>query len=263
MSWRQSGFLVFIAAITLFQAGLGFWQWQRRAEKEAFMAGIAAAAQAPAKPLGEAKLWDRVTVTGRFVHDRASYVRTSRPESKPGTAKDRVLQGSGFGVFVMTPFVTRLCGADGKCALINIYVNRGFLPTQADGRLPPFYRPSDPVTLTGFLRPNETPGFFPPKNDPSRQVWFFRSTTEMAQLTRLPGAETAALAAANYSRFLDLQAGTNASAPPYGVETEAFLSSIPNNHFQYALTWWGLALTNVIGLIFFLASRRRRGTSAT
>ncbi|MCZ8182329.1 MAG: SURF1 family protein [Beijerinckiaceae bacterium] len=262
MSLRIKGFLIFIAAITLFQAGLGFWQWQRMGEKEAFLAGIAAAAKAPPRLLGEARLWDRVTVTGRFVHERASYVRTSRPEPKPGNQAGRTLQGSGFGVFVMTPFITRLCGADGKCALVNVYVNRGFLPTRADGRLPPFDRPTEPVTLTGFLRPTETAGFFPPHNDPQRQVWFFRSTAEMARQTGLPGAETIEQARVQYNRFIDLQAAPDAVDPPHGVEVEAFLAAIPNNHFQYALTWWGLALTNVVVLTFFLASRRRRGTSA-
>ncbi|MFY8115130.1 MAG: SURF1 family protein [Rhabdaerophilum sp.] len=262
MSLRLKGFLAFIAAITLFQAGLGFWQWQRLGEKQAFISGIAAAAQAPPKSLGEARLWDRVTVTGRFAHERTSYVRTSRPEPKPGPKTGRALQGSGFGVFVMTPFITRLCAADGRCALVNIYVNRGFLPTRADGRLPPFDRPTEPVTLTGFLRPDETPGLFPPHNDPQRQVWFFRSTGEMARQTGLPGAETDEGASAAYARFIDLQAAPDAVDPPHGVEVEAFLAAIPNNHFQYALTWWGLALTNVVGLTFFLASRRRRGTSA-
>lgn len=259
MSLRQKSFLVFILLITVFQAGLGFWQWQRLEEKETFLKRVAAAAKATPKPLAEAQLWDRVTVTGRFAHDRASYVRTSRPESKPGSPN--ALKGSGFGVFVMTPFITRTCDAAGKCTISNIYVNRGFLPTRSDGKLPAFDRNPEVTTITGLLRPSEAEGLFPPRNEPGRQVWFFRSTDQMARAVGLPGAETPDGARQAYGRFVDLQAQPDEKDPPYGVEPEAFLASIPNNHFQYALTWWGLALTNVVVLAFFLASRRRRGTN--
>lgn len=263
MTLRTKGFLLFMAAITLFQAGLGIWQWRRMGEKEAFLASMAAAASAAPKPLAEAKLWDRVTLQGRFVHDRTSYVRTSRPEPKPGQRKGTQLQGSGFGVFVMTPFITQICDRGGKCNLTNIYVNRGFLPTRADGKLSPFDRPAEPVTITGFLRPTERETWLPPYNDPPRQVWFLRSVGQMARAVGLPNAETPELAEKTYDRFVDIQAeGSASEAGPFGVEIEAFLAAVPNNHFQYALTWWGLALTNVVVMLFFLASRRRRGTSA-
>ena len=259
MTLRSRAFIAFILAITLFQLGLAYWQWQRMDEKAQLIATVTAKAKAAPRPLAGAGPWDRVSLRGRFVHDRSSYVRTSRPEPKPGTRKGPGQQG-GFGVFVLTPFITQLCDSTGKCQLINIYVNRGFLPTRPDGKLTPFDRPAGPVTVTGFIRPSEREGWLPPYNDPGKQVWFLRSIEAMAQQVGLPGAENAALAAINYNRFVDLEATDEEAGGPFGIDAEAFIAAIPNNHWQYVLTWLALAGTNVVVLMFFLASRHRRGT---
>ncbi len=258
MSLKTKAFIGFIAAITLFQAGLGFWQWNRMTEKQAFLSAIEAAASTPPKPFAEAQLWQRTQITGRYLHDKTAYVRSSRPEPKPGerNAQGKRMPAGSFGVVVMTPFVTRVCTPEGRCSLTTLYVNRGFVPTPPDGRIPPFDRPEDPVTLTGFLRPSERASWLQPGNDPARGVYFFRTTEEMARAAGLFGAD--APAASIYTRFLDRQAEADEAAPPFGIETADFLKAIPNNHFSYALTWWALALTNIVILAVFLVSRRRR-----
>ena len=73
-----------------------------------------------------------------------------------------------LGVVVMTPFVTRLCGVDGQCKLTTLYVNRGFVPTPPNGKIPPFDRPDDPITIIGFLRPSEKASWLQPGNDPAK-----------------------------------------------------------------------------------------------
>lgn len=257
MSLKTKAFVGFIAAITLFQAGLGVWQWRRLGEKQAFIAAMEAGAAAAPKPFSEARIWQRVEITGRFLHSKTAYVRSSKPEPKPG---ERNAQGqvpaSGFGVLVMTPFVTRLCTAEGRCRLATIYVNRGFLPTAMNGKIPAFDRPENTVTLVGFLRPSETPGLFQPGNDASRGNYFHRSIEEMAKAADLFGANVSE--GSPYDRFIDRQAQPGETTPPHGVNIREFLAAIPNNHYQYALTWWALALTNIIVMAFFLASRRKR-----
>lgn len=258
MSLKTKAFIAFIAAITLFQAGLGFWQWNRRAEKRAFITAIEEAARGVPKPLAGAQLWDRVTVTGRYLHDKTAYVRSSRPEPKPGgrDAQGRAMPSGGFGVVVMTPFVTRNCAPDERCVLTTIYVNRGFVPTPPNGRIPPFERPDEPVTLTGFLRPSEKASLLQPGNDLARGVYFFRTIEEMAGEAGLFGADQPA--PGRYTRFIDRQADPKEAAPPFGIEVQDFLKAIPNNHFEYALTWWALALTNVVVMGVFLLTRRKR-----
>lgn len=247
MSLRQKAFLAFIGLATAVQAGLGIWQWQRLGEKEALIAGIAAAAKAEPRVLAGAPLWSRVSLTGRYLHQHTAYVRTSRP--------DKGRQQGGFGVIVMTPMVTRLCNTEGRCTLANVYVNRGFVPTPPDGRIPAFDKPDEPVTITGFIRPGEKPGLFGPANDPARKVWFTRDVEAMARAAELPGTE--APSGSPYDRFVDREAVAGEKAP-FGLEVQSFLTSVPNNHRQYAFTWWGLALTNIIALGFFLFRRRSR-----
>lgn len=255
-------FIGFIAAITLFQAALGFWQWNRRAEKRDFIAAIDKAAQGAPKKLAEARLWERVEMTGRYLHDKTAYVRSSRPEPKPGerNAQGKAIPAGSFGVVVMTPFVTQVCGSDQRCTLTTIFVNRGFVPTPPNGKIPPFGRPDEPLTLIGFLRPSEKASFLQPGNDPARGVYFFRTTEEMARAAGLFGANEAS--PTPYTRFVDRQISTEGgeageTEPPFGIEVKDFLKAVPNNHYEYALTWWALALTNIIIMGFFLVSRHK------
>lgn len=260
MTLRMKAFALFVTLAVATQVGLGVWQWQRMGEKRAMIAAIEASAKAPPVDLAAAKLWDRVEVTGRYLHENTAYVRSSRPEPKPGErdAQGRV-PASGFGVLVLTPFVTRLCTTSAPCSLETIYVSRGFLPTEPNGRIPAFDRPDEPVTIRGFLRASESATLFQPGNDPARDVWFHRSVAEMAVRAGLFRAGEPG----RYQRFIDREAIPGEIKPPYGVAIGDFLRAIPNNHFQYALTWWGLALTSLGVSLAFLMGRRKRRTPDT
>ncbi len=154
-----------------------------------------------------------MTLTGRFAHDRASYVRTLAPGIEAGSPQG--LKGSGFGVFVMTPFITRTCDAAGKCTISNIYVNRGFLPTRADGKLPAFERNPEVTTIMGLLRPSESEGLFPPRNEPGRRSGFSGAPTRWR--ARLAcRCRDARGARQLYGRFIDLQASPDERDPPMG-----------------------------------------------
>ncbi len=164
--------LMFFLAFTLIGSvvlvSLGAWQWQRRSEKRAFIAQIAEAATKSAKPIAEGKLWERVTVSGRYRPEKTAYIRTSRPAPKPGE-RDRFgrVPVSGFGVQVITAFNTEFCEA-GNCRPAVILVNRGFLPTPALGRYPADRDPAWPRDPHGFLRPGEREGSFRPITIPPR-----------------------------------------------------------------------------------------------
>jgi surfeit locus 1 family protein len=253
MSLKQKFFFVLIAAITLFQASLGFWQWGRRGEKLTLIAGIERAAHAPAKPYAERALWDRVTITGQYLPEKTAYIRTSRPAPKFGE-RDKVGQVpvSGFGVLVLSAFRFQNC-SQGLCRDDVVLVNRGFVPTPPNGVIPAFETPRGELQLTGFWRLNEREGFFPPKNDAAKGVFFFRSTQQIAQFLSLPGSPDL------YNGFLDRQAEADETRPPFGVDVADFIKAIPNNHVEYAMTWWALALTNiVICFIFWWGGRAKR-----
>ena len=265
MSGRATGFFIaFMLAAVAVLLALGTWQWNRRAEKQAFIASIAAAANAAPKTLAHAKLWDRVTITGRFLPDKVAYIRTSRPAPKPGERDSRGrVPVSGFGVVVMQAFEYRDAPKDEHGKTYSVLVSRGFLPTPPHGAVPAFETPQGEVTLTGFLRPAEKEALFPPHNDPAKGVFFFRDTGQIAQYLGLAGMlDMSDSAHAASPSFIDREASPDEIAPPFGVEVKDFLKAIPNNHLEYALTWWGLALTNIAVMVSVLVARRRKERSA-
>lgn len=258
-------FLAFTLIGTIILVMLGSWQWNRRTEKRAFIARIAeAAAQAP-KPLHEAILWDRVTISGRFEPRAEVFIRTSRPAPKPGERDSRGrMPVSGFGVMVISLFHAEFCDTQ-ACQPRPVLVNRGFLPTPPSGQIPPLTTPEGRVTLTGFLRPSEREGLFPPHNDPARGVFFFRTTEQIARALPVGQSrlETIQHPALIFAASIDLQAGADEASPPFGIDVPDMLKSIPDNHLEYAITWWSLAITNLVVAVFFVgASRRRRDENA-
>jgi surfeit locus 1 family protein len=159
-----------------------------------------------------------VKAAGRFLHDKEVHVYASLSEPKGPLG--------GVGYRVMTPLET----ADGW----YLIVNRGFVP---EDRKDPGMRPegqlSGAVTVTGLVRPPEPTGTFTPKKDLARNIWFNRDPAEMAVAMGLPADRVAPYT---------IDAVFDPSLPgglPQGGET---VVSFPNNHLQYAITWFGLAV---------------------
>lgn len=205
--------------------GFGFWQLERLAWKEALIARVEARTKAPAAALPAENDWSkinyeddeyrRVTLTGNFRHDRETLIYTVLSERPRGF--------SGPGFFVLTPLEL----ASGA----SVIVNRGFVPldrkdaaTRREGQV------SGSVTVTGLLRLPEQANIFTPSNDPAREAWFRRDPGEIAHAR---GIERAA------PFTVDADATTNPGGLPQGGETRVTFS---NNHLQYVVTWFGLAL---------------------
>ncbi|MFL5079782.1 MAG: SURF1 family protein [Microvirga sp.] len=219
---------------------LGTWQLQRRAWKLDLIERIEARAYATPgalPPESEWAAWSpqaqeyrRVRVTGRFLYDKEAPVHGLLPGPQPG----QPIQG----FYLLTPLELR----DGSVVIVN----RGFVPTELrDPGRRPGSDPAGEVTFTGLMRAPEKRGWFVPENDPARNVWFTRDADEIARAKGL----------ARVAPFLiDAGAGPDAGGWPRGGQTRL---SIPNDHLQYALTWFGLALT-LAGVFGAFAWRRRR-----
>lgn len=218
-----------LAAIALF-TGLGVWQVQRLAWKRDLIARVdarLAAEPVPAPGPGShawnepaAAAYTRVTVRGRFLHDRE--VRTL------------AVTELGSGAWVVTPLV----GPD-----FTVLVNRGFVP--ADRRAPesrPEGQLPGEVTITGLLRASEPGGGFLRANDPAAGRWYSRDVAAITATGRLVGP------VAPY--FIDADATPNPGGLPVGGLT---VVQFRNSHLSYALTWFALA-----GGLAWLALRARR-----
>lgn len=222
---------VLAAALTVigvaFLSALGAWQLRRLGEKEALIARIAAGLAATPEPAPGPSVWPTLsssdidyrplTVTGRFDHGHEVHVY--------GVVERGRGAASGVGYFILTPLETT--------AGWVVIVNRGFVP---DERKNPASRAAGQlegiVTVTGIARRPDLGNAFTPKPDVARNVWFNRDPAAIAAAIGQPPERVAPFT-------LDARFDPNLPGGlPQGGET---VVSFPNNHLQYAVTWFGLA----------------------
>jgi surfeit locus 1 family protein len=221
--------------------GLGFWQLERRVWKEELIARIEArtnALPAAVPPEGEWKNvnaerdeYRRVTARGTFRHDHEVQVYTVVSEQKGRAA--------GPGYWVMTPLELSSGAA--------VIVNRGFVPldrrnpdTRTAGQV------SGQTTVAGLLRMPEQATLFSPENEPARNAWYRRDPGEIARALRLERVAPFTI---------DADATPNPGGLPEGGRTRI---NFRNDHLQYAVTWFGLALA-LAGVFGAFAWQRLRG----
>lgn len=216
--------LVFGLAGTAVLIGLGVWQLQRLAWKEAILAEITARIAADPVPLppspdpaDPAVQYLPVTLTGSLT-GQALQVLVSRKDEGPGV---RVIEVMAL--------------PDGRRVLLD----RGFRPEA---------RKADPLTVTdltvtGNLHwPDEVDGFTPPP-DPAAGLWFARDVPAMAA-----ALQTEPL-------LVIARTDTGDGIEPLPVDT----SGIPNDHLGYAIQWFGMAAV-WLGMTVYLLWRIRRRT---
>jgi surfeit locus 1 family protein len=205
---------------------LGNWQVRRLAWKEDLIAHANARPEGPVRDLPPASAWPSLDVAdgeyrpfrlaGRFLHDKEALVFTSLPDPHG--------HFGGPGFWVVTPLM--LAGGG------TVLVNRGFVP-QA------FSKPADrheslqngPLVVTGLMRPDEERNYFTPTDEPEKNIFYARNIAAIAAAKHL---------SAPVAPFtIDLLAS---ETPPGGLPQAGETRIVfPNSHFQYAVTWYGLA----------------------
>jgi surfeit locus 1 family protein len=244
--WVFAALMLALAGVCIF---LGHWQMDRLAEKEALIAAVDQRIDADPVPVPDAKSWasldtasmlyQPVELTGAYRYTQTITVFTSLSNAKG--------QYSGPGYWVVTPFELAAGG--------TVFVNRGFVPEQyqeaaALGDL----HGEDPgvVTVSGLLRMPEPAGFMTPDANMSDRIEWVRDPERMAKMVDPALAPFAPF-------YVDLPAGAEGSLPQGGETVITF----PNNHFGYALTWYGFAIIAVVMLGFWLYRQAGRPTTAS
>lgn len=225
--------------------GLGTWQLQRKAWKEGLIAQIEARAYGEPGPIVPEDQWPtwradqdefrKVRVTGRFLHEFEAPVYGLLPGERQGAPIQ--------GYYLITPLKL----ASGAIVMVN----RGFVPMDLrDPGRRPESQPQDEVTVTGLVRAPEARNPFTPDDNPAKNQWFARDPQAIAAAHKLE----------RVAPFLiDADASPNPGGWPRGGQTPL---TLPNNHLQYAVTWFGIALT-LIGVFAAFAWRRvKEPTSA-
>lgn len=212
-----------LAVLALF-IGLGTWQLQRLAWKEALIADIDAKIDAapevlPDLPNPEDHKYMPVVVEGVFDAD-AVYVLGSN-------------RNFGAGHRVISAFTT----IDGR----RVLVDRGFSPIQA-GR--PTHLGEKRGQIEGNLHwPNERDGYTP-EDDLETNTWFARDVDKLSEHL---GTEPVLIVA---------RTQTDTAIKPMPVTS----AGIPNRHLEYVGTWFLLALTWSVMTLTLLWRKKRRNT---
>jgi surfeit locus 1 family protein len=233
---------------------LGTWQIERKAWKEALIASLTERLAAPPVALPPASDWATLDRT------RDEYRRVKFTASLDNAREALVFAAaSAFRPDVTTPgywaFTPARLGGPVDDSVIGkhdrvVIVNRGFVP---DARRDPKTRPegdvSGMVEITGVLRWPDKRHWFTPADDPGHNLWFARDPAAIAAAKGLDPKTTAA------APFYIEQ---EAPPPPGGLpQPGRLVVALPDNHLQYALTWYGLAavLAVVFGAWTFTSGR--------
>ena len=215
---------LFTIPVVLICVALGAWQLQRLDWKRELIAqreaGVAAAPAMPPRSLAEARALEfhPVVADGVLLNDKELYLNATGPRG-------------GAGFHVLTP----LREPEGRI----VFVNRGFVPTNL--RAPASRAAAQlagTVHIRGLLRlpPGEKPGWFLPDNRPDLNYWFWIDLPAMAAAAHLAPGDVAPF-------YIDADTTPNPGGWPQGGVTPL---NLPNDHLQYAITWFSLAAALVV-----------------
>jgi surfeit locus 1 family protein len=233
-----------ICALLVFTVlvALGTWQIKRKAWKEGLIAALTEQLAAPPGALPASSAWSnldraadeygRIRFTAAFENAKEALVYGAPSAFRPDV--------SGPGYWVFTP--ARL--ADGSFVIVN----RGFVPearkdkaARTEGEL------ASPVEIVGVMRWPEARHWYSPTDDPAHNLWFTRDPAAIADAKDVH------------------------PVAPFYVEQESpiplggwprpgkIVVDLPNNHLQYALTWYGLA---AVLMVMFIVWARKSGREA-
>ncbi|MGQ3071245.1 MAG: SURF1 family protein [Ferrovibrionaceae bacterium] len=215
---------------------LGSWQVNRLMWKRDVIATIEARVHQPPAPLPawpfdpEEWRYRPASVTGEFLYGREAHLIAYSLHNRQGYQ-------------IILPFRR----ADNDQIIL---VNRGWVPeAQRDAGKRAAGQVAGKVTVTGLVMPPWPKPWLVPANEPARNLWFHPN---LAELNRYLGVEAPPF-------FLEADATPNPGGLPVGGQTQL---EIPNNHLQYAITWYSFVITLAVVYVFWhrnLAREEREG----
>ncbi len=232
--------------------GLGVWQIERMAWKEALIDTLTQRLESEPAELPRPADWvrldpgnaefRRVRLNVQFGKGNDALVYTSGSQLRDD------VKGQGYFVFS----AGKLAGGE------TVVVNRGFAP---DKSYPPAQSAApngaqgNAQEIIGVLRWPEPPSLFVPERD-SAGIWYARDHLAMAQALGWGqiGGQVGGQVGEQVAPFYIEQEDP---VPAGGVPHPSVLKvRLKNDHLQYAITWFALAA--VVAIMFALWARRRR-----
>lgn len=218
--------------------GLGTWQIHRLHWKLDLLAKIHTGLTVPPVALADvlpvydadhitAADYRRVKVRGLFENGEEIFFFATGPEG-------------GAVYHVIAPFLM----SDGHTLLVD----RGYIPMEMLGS--PALKAGDlngQRMVSGIIRKPGAPNWFTPPIDKTKRIVHTRDPETLAKAFGLKNI---------FPMFLEADATPNPGGWPQGGVT---VVDLPNNHLQYAITWFGLALGLLGVYLAYHSSRGRLG----
>lgn len=200
--------------------GLGVWQLHRLAWKRGILARIDAAEQAPAIPLPPMpRAFEKVVVQGRLDPRFVAAYEDDVRDDAPGNAV--------MGTHLLEPLL--------RARQPPLLVDLGWV------RYPPV-PVGGIVTITGYIRPAEHPNWLSARDDPHGRRFYTLDPAAIAAGLGLPAPLPYTLVALG---------------PPGIPDPARSLPRPPNDHLQYALTWFSLSLVAIVMFLLWARGSRR------
>ncbi len=208
--------------------GLGIWQMQRLHWKEGLINDMARTQALPPVP-----------VTELIGHAKPDWRSAVLPACPFDASRILYMHSQADGQLGYRALTACPVGND------KLLIDLGFIAQDAQldlgARLPPV------LDLVGRLRPLDKAGMVTPPNNPSGNDWYWRSPAEMGAWLKMP-------VRSDYFLVADL-AASHISAD--GLQQGQLTPPLVNRHFEYALTWFGLAWA-LIGVFIGVVVQRMR-----
>jgi len=246
---RRRGILI-PALVTLFAFGvlmaLGLWQLQRLQWKEGLIATLERRLAAPPVPVPPRAQWPALSAAADEFRRVSVQVRFAGAEARvysSGGGLRNDIQGPGY--FAFAPAISD-AGA--------LVVNRGFVSNaNPDASLRPIAVPAGTVEIVGVLRWPEKASWFVTPYSEREDLWMVRD--HIAMWAHYGWGNDADYGGKDTAPFYIEQ---ESPLPPGGVPRPGRLTvKLRNDHFGYALTWFGLAAVLMITFGFWIRARRR------
>ena len=238
------GFGLFTLAMLAVFVGLGIWQLQRRAEKHALIAALTERLAGDPVPLPLPSQWSALSPQKdefRRVGFTATYPRL--PDAMVYSAGSAVREDiSGPGTWAFLP--ARL--ASGETVVINAgFVANTMQDRGVEDRAVKKLVTGAPVSLTGYLRFPEAPGWLTPAENRDKRLWFVRDHLAIA-------------GALGWGQVAPFYVDLEKPVPQNGIPKPGPLDvHLRDEHMQYAITWFSLAIAVAIAFAVWWRGRRR------
>jgi surfeit locus 1 family protein len=225
--------LVFVTLVSL-----GVWQLQRKVWKETVISALNERLAAAPGELPPPAIWPTLTAQDsefRRVRFRADFLPVQDTYAyMAGSALRDDIREPGYFVFRPAKL------PDGRI----VVVNRGYVPLNHTAQ-----SATDTEEIAGYLRWPEKESWVTSASDNTGETWFVRDHIGMAK-------------ARGWGEVAPFYVDQETPMPQGGLPRPATLKvNLRNDHFGYAITWFGLAATLAGVFIAWLITGRRRPAS--